>query len=151
MFLIKKAVLAFLLAGLFFSCTPSKEKEKPAVQVASDSLQKGIGKFENVTLTANIKSLRADSGARIFLKKCASCHNLTEDRLVGPGWHGVTKRRDPAWILNFLTNVEEMIDKDPAAQVMMENCMVRMPDPGLSEPEAFAVLEFMRRNDLTED
>jgi hypothetical protein len=66
---------------------------------------------------------------------------------VGPGWKGVTTRRKPAWILNFVTNVEEMLNKDPEAQAQLEICMVRMPNQNLSDEDAYAILEFMRDND----
>jgi len=59
----------------------------------------------------------------------------------------VTERRKPEWIMNFVTNTDEMIDKDPKAQAMLEVCMVRMPNQHLSDEDARNILEFMRRND----
>ncbi len=49
--------------------------------------------------------------------------------------------------MNFVTNTDEMIEKDPAAQKMLEECLVRMPNQNLSEQDARSVLEFMRKND----
>jgi hypothetical protein len=49
--------------------------------------------------------------------------------------------------MNFITNTDEMIDKDPNAQAMLEQCMVRMPNQHLSDDEARNILEFMRQND----
>ena len=86
-------------------------------------------------------------GQQITEVKCTSCHKLSDERLVGPGWKGVTDRRTPEWIMNFVTNVDEMLEKDPNAQAMLEVCMVRMPNQNLSDDEARAVLEFMRHND----
>ncbi len=86
-------------------------------------------------------------GDQVFQVKCSSCHKLTDERLVGPGWHGVTSRQTPAWIMNFITNTDEMIDKDPKAQAMLEICMVRMPNQNLSDDNAREILEFMRKND----
>jgi hypothetical protein len=40
-----------------------------------------------------------------------------------------------------------MIDKDPAAQAMLETCMVRMPNQHLKDDEARELLEYMRDND----
>ena len=40
----------------------------------------------------------------------------TEEKLVGPGWKGVSERRTPQWIMNFITNPDPMIDKDPELQ-----------------------------------
>ena len=49
--------------------------------------------------------------------------------------------------MNFMTNTDEMIDKDPKAQAMLEICMVRMPNQSLSDQDARDILEFMRKND----
>ncbi len=38
------------------------------------------------------------AGKGIYDMKCQSCHKLTDERLVGPGWKGVTQRRKPEWI-----------------------------------------------------
>jgi cytochrome c551/c552 len=89
----------------------------------------------------------ADSGNKVYDVKCGSCHKLTEERLVGPGWKGVTTRRAPEWIMNFATNVDEMLAKDPEAQAQLEICLVRMPNQNLTDDDARHVLEFMRKND----
>ena len=73
---------------------------------------------------------------------------MTGEKLVGPGWEGVTERRTPEWIMNFVTNVDEMLEKDPESQAMLEICMVRMPNQNLSDEEARGTLEFMRQNDM---
>jgi cytochrome c551/c552 len=83
----------------------------------------------------------------VYDVKCASCHKLSDEKLVGPGWKNVTDRRTPEWIMNFVTNTEEMIAKDTAAQNMLEVCLVKMPNQSLAETEARDVLEYMRKND----
>jgi mono/diheme cytochrome c family protein len=108
---------------------------------------KGIGPHQNVELTHPLDETMVASGKSIYDVKCASCHKLTDEKLVGPGWKGVTDRRTPEWIMNFVTNVDEMIEKDTAAQKMLEECLVRMPNQNLSEADARATLEFMRKND----
>ena len=89
----------------------------------------------------------ATSGEKIAGVKCTSCHKTTEEKLVGPGWKGVTTRRTPEWIMNFITNTDAMIDKDPEAQAQLEICLVRMPNQSLSDDDARHLLEFMRKND----
>ena len=79
--------------------------------------------------------------------KCQSCHKLTDEKLVGPGWQGVTKRRAPNWIMNMITNVDMMLESDPEAQRLLEECLVRMPNQNLNKEESRKVLEFMRKND----
>jgi mono/diheme cytochrome c family protein len=86
-------------------------------------------------------------GKGIYEVKCAACHSLGENRVVGPGWKKVTKRRTPQWIVNMVTNTEEMLNKDPEAQKQIEECMVRMPNQNLDIDDAKAVLDFMRKND----
>ncbi len=108
---------------------------------------KGIGKFKNVELTHPLDEKMVASGKSIYDVKCQSCHKLTDERVVGPGWKGVTDRRQPEWIMNFVTNVDEMLEKDTASQKLLETCLVRMPNQNLNDDEARHVLEFMRKND----
>ena len=108
---------------------------------------RGEGKFHDVKVGDKLDPSMAANGEKIYDLKCSACHKLTDERLVGPGWHGVTSRHKPEWIMNFVTNTDDMIDKDPKAQAMLEICMVRMPNQGLSDDDARNILEFMRKND----
>lgn len=121
--------------------TKSDDKKDAAMEA------KGIGKFSNVEISANLDKPKAEAGGKVYDLKCSSCHKLTDEKLVGPGWKGVTERRKPEWVMNFSTNTDEMIDKDPAAQAMLEECLVRMPNQSLSDDDARAIYEFMRKND----
>jgi hypothetical protein len=49
--------------------------------------------------------------------------------------------------MNMITNVDMMLEKDPAAQKLLEECLVRMPNQNLTTDEARKVLEFQRSND----
>ncbi|MET3113443.1 cytochrome c551/c552 [Pedobacter sp. CG_S7] len=108
---------------------------------------RGEGKFTDVKLAAKLDGVMASKGEEISDLKCASCHKMTDEKLVGPGWKGVTERNKPEWIMNFITNPDAMIDKDPKVQAMLEICMVRMPNQNLSDDDARALLEYMRKND----
>lgn len=159
----QKPKLTFLLltitAGML-ACNSGGEKPSAAADSVSATTQttnnaasggsgseKGIGPHQNVQLTHPLDEKMVAAGKGIYDVKCSSCHKLTEEKLVGPGWKGVTDRRTPEWIMNFVTNVDEMIEKDPAAQKMLEECLVRMPNQNLSETDARSILEFMRKND----
>ena len=89
----------------------------------------------------------AAEGEKVFNVKCSSCHKTTDEKLVGPGWKGLSTRRTPEWIMNFITNTDEMLDKDPEAQAQLEICLVRMPNQNLSDDDARHLYEFMRKND----
>ena len=69
---------------------------------------------------------------------------MGENRVVGPGWKGITTRREPAWIMNMILNIDVMLSDDPEAQKLLEQCLVRMPNQNLSKEEGREVLEFMR-------
>jgi len=79
--------------------------------------------------------------------KCTACHQLNDKRLVGPGFQGVTNRRTPEWIMNMITNVDVMLDQDPEAQKLLEECLTRMPNQNITIADARGILEFLRQND----
>lgn len=108
--------------------------------------KRGEGKFTSVEL-GPLDAKKVESGTALFKVKCAPCHKLTDERLVGPGWAGVTTRHTPEWIMNFITNPDAMIDVDPELQVQLEICLVRMPNQSLSDDDARNLLEYMRSND----
>lgn len=155
----KKAILLAACFGFLFStgCNSGEKGDKSTTSETTTettagtsdagSNPKGIGPHQNVQLNHPLDQKMVDQGKGIYEVKCQSCHKLTAERLVGPGWKGVTDRRTPEWIMNFVTNVDVMIEKDTAAQRMLEECLVRMPNQNLSEPDARAVLEFMHQND----
>ncbi|MFB9054166.1 c-type cytochrome [Formosa undariae] len=109
---------------------------------------KGVGKTLTVKLSDSIEPSLAAKGQFIFENRCASCHKLTDQRLVGPGWEEITTSRRPEWILNMITNTNEMLEKDSEAKVLLEDCLTRMPNQNVTLEEARAILEFMRKNDL---
>jgi cytochrome c551/c552 len=107
----------------------------------------GVGKFQHVELTHPVDQKMVTLGKSVYELKCASCHKLTDEKLVGPGWKGVTDRRSPEWIMNFVTNTEEMLEKNQEAKNLYEVCLVKMPNQNLSGEDARSVLEFQRNND----
>lgn len=145
------------IAALTVRCAPDKprnQEEYPEQPVTKSAVEevianptKGIGAVKNVTLKTPLEQERVGRGLAIFEMKCSACHKLTDQRLVGPGWKDVTKRREPEWIMNMVTNVDVMLDKDPEAQKLFELCLVRMPNQNVSIGDARDILEFMRQND----
>jgi cytochrome c5 len=101
----------------------------------------------DITVTNPLNAEWVTGGKSIYELKCQSCHRLTEEKLVGPGWKNVTQRRKPVWIMNMITNVDMMLETDAEAQKLLEQCMVRMPNQNLAREDARKVLEFMRSND----
>jgi cytochrome c5 len=145
------AVFTFVFL-LIISCKEGvKKDQKPVdIQELTNKQQETHGseiKESEVQITHPLNQDWVIAGKGIYELKCQSCHKLTEEKLVGPGWKDVTKRRTPVWILNMITNTEMMLDKDPEAQKLLELCMVRMPNQNLMLDDARKVLEFQRSND----
>jgi hypothetical protein len=142
----------FLIAGVVTSCVDKQptQKEKLNLQELTKNQPETHGgeiKAEDVQLTHPLNAQWVSEGKGIYEIKCAACHKLTEEKLVGPGWKGITTRRQPHWIMNMITNVDMMLEHDPEAQRLLEECIVRMPNQNLSKEEARKVLEFQRSND----
>lgn len=123
------------------------ETPKEATGNPSYDPQRGEGKFKDVQVAEKLDEAMAASGEKVYGVKCSSCHKLTSEKLVGPGWLGVTDRHSGPWIMNFVTNTDAMLDKDPKAQAQLEICLVRMPNQNLTDDDARHLYEFMRKND----
>lgn len=154
----RKLFIIICASALIYGCSGGNEQKENSAPAAGGELmkddqpqkapdEKGIGKFTNVELAATLDPKMADGGKKVYDLKCSACHKLTKEKLVGPGWEGVTGRRKAEWVMNFVTNTDEMINKDPAAVAMLEECLVRMPNQSLSDDDARNVYEFMRKND----
>lgn len=102
---------------------------------------------EDVELTDSLNAQYVLEGRSLYQVKCQACHKLTTEKLVGPGWEGITSRRKPEWIMNMITNVDIMLESDPEAQRLLQECIVRMPNQHLTKDEARKILEFQRSND----
>lgn len=147
---------ATLTVGFFMACGGDSSNSKAGDQ-ASETTEttadvseydphRGEGSFNDYQ-PEPFDQTKADQGKIIFDSKCQSCHKLTDERLVGPGWSGVTDRRTAPWLLNFVHNPDNMLDDDPELQKQIEICMVRMPNQNLSEDDAVNVYNFMLEND----
>ena len=147
-----------MLSIMLASCGPEKPQAETD-QVTDDSYEamheapakpdngKGIGQIQTVTLNTPLEQDRVIRGKAVYEMKCSACHQLTDQRVVGPGWKGVTQRRKPEWIMNMITNVDVMLDQDAEAQKLLELCLTRMPNQNVSVGDSRDILEFMRQND----
>jgi cytochrome c551/c552 len=153
----KKLLILFAIALFTYACGNQNNSPAPAADGTEPPKaengnpaydpNRGVGKFTKVELSPTLNVAMADNGTKVYNVKCASCHKLTDEKLVGPGWKDVTKRFAAEWIMNFATNTDEMLNKDPKAQAQLEICLVRMPNQNLTDEDARNVYEFMRKND----
>lgn len=148
-------VTALLILGclFFLACNneekPAEEKSPASQETAKDQPEVHGTEVKpgEVQLTTPLNQQWVTAGKGIYELKCLACHKLTDERLVGPGWKGVTQRREPHWVMNMITNVDMMLEKDPEAQKLLEQCLVRMPNQNISKDDSRQILEFMRSND----
>ena len=148
-----KLLITCALSISLFSCTSRQEAEEAAkespspAEAAIEQPEEHGTEVKEIVLSNPLNMEWVEAAKIIYDTKCLSCHKLTDEKLVGPGWQGVTKRRKPAWIINMITNVDMMLEKDPEAQKLLEQCLVRMPNQNVSQPDALNLLSFMRSND----
>jgi len=134
-------------AGSAVTDSNAQKPKTDTVVVLLGVNSRGVGRFKNVQLSHPPDLAMAAKGKAVFQSKCFACHKLTSETLVGPGWLGVTDRRTPEWIMNWVTNTKVMLDKDLVAQTERVVCLIRMPNQDLTDEQARNVLEFMRTND----
>ncbi len=127
------------------NAAPAATAKSPEDQMLAEG--KGVGEVKAVELATPLDGERVKRGKAIYDMKCSACHKLTDQKFVGPGWKDVTKRRKPEWIMNMVTNVDIMLDKDEEAQKLLQLCLTRMPNQNVSIGDARDVLEYMRSND----
>jgi len=146
----KKIILLLSLLPIMWSCGGAEKRAESAETDESVLLKQEEvhGKeVKELALSTPLDQAMVKEGQGIYDLKCLACHKLSNEKVVGPGWLGVTKRKKPVWIVNMITNVDMMLAEDTEAQKMLEECLVRMPNQNITAPEARSVIEFMRHND----
>ena len=151
----KIIISGMLIAGISWlaSCGSEgvkKDENSVDIQELSKNQPETHGtevKEGEIAFTNPLNAEWVTTGKGIYELKCQSCHRLTEEKLVGPGWKGVTKKRNPTWITNMITNVDMMLESDAEAQKLLELCLVRMPNQNITKEDSRKLIEFMRSND----
>ncbi|MDX1478389.1 MAG: c-type cytochrome [Saprospiraceae bacterium] len=147
-----KLALLVALSVVLYGCgggsnDGSTQSSTPESAAKATDAGKGIGEIKHVELNNPLDPAMVKRGEGIYQMKCAACHKLTDQRVVGPGWAGITSKRQPEWIMNMTTNVDVMLEQDPVARELLKECLVRMPNQNLSIGDARDVLELMYKND----
>lgn len=110
--------------------------------LSEEELVKGIGPITDMEL-GEIDPARVDRGDEIFTLKCAACHKLDE-RYIGPPLRDVLDRRAPEFVMNMMLNSWEMTQRHPTVREMLAEYYTPMPNQGLSEEDARAILDYLR-------
>lgn len=147
-----KTSLAIVLIGSLFACGGGEKPTQPpgsSAQSTETGTSEQSPKAKGLITAADLQlgevdAAMAEKGKITYDVKCQACHSTGANRVVGPGWKGLATKREPAWIMNMIMNIDVMLESDPEAQKLLEECLVRMPNQNLSKDEAREVLEFMR-------
>ncbi|NPA79441.1 MAG: c-type cytochrome [Thermotogae bacterium] len=87
----------------------------------------------------------AKRGEELFDRKgCTACHDL-DSRKVGPPLRDVAARRDHEWLKHMIMKPDSMILNDPIAQELLQEFSVPMTNQNVSEEEAKAIIEFLKK------
>ena len=78
-----------------------------------------------------------------------SCHTIGEGDRLGPDLAGVASARPEAWLSRWIREPDRMIaERDPTALALLARYRnLPMPNLGMSETEAAALIDFMRGED----
>ncbi|MEX6686933.1 cytochrome c [Danxiaibacter flavus] len=125
--------------------TPAEQPSEPID--SSYDPAKGEGRFTNVKVSPTLNTAMAENGKKVYHARCESCHDLSADKRVGPGLKGITTRHTPEWFMNFMTNTDVMLDKDPFAKEQLKKYKIRMGNQYLGDEDVRDVYEFLRKND----
>lgn len=110
--------------------------------LTEEEMEKGIGPIRNVEL-GEIDAELAARGEERFRMLCYACHRL-EERYVAPKLGDVLERRTPEYVMNMILNPMEMAQRHPEARALLAEFATQMPDQGLTEEEARAIVEYIR-------
>jgi mono/diheme cytochrome c family protein len=142
-----RRALPLIILLMSVACTKEADPQievKP-INTSEKSLSKGIGPVDHVDVGALNGDLAA-KGKTIFEGRCVACHKINE-KYVGPALKGVTKRREPEWIMNMILNPSEMTQKDPVAKALLAEHLTQMANTSSTQEEARALLEYLRSID----
>ena len=87
----------------------------------------------------------ARQGEGLFKQKgCVACHGFGK-KVRCPDLDGVTMRRTAKWMERQILHPEVMTKQDPIARQLMAQYSVQMTNLALTQPQARAVIEFLKR------
>ena len=96
---------SFLLILSFVLVIACGKKEESGSDLSAPTTEEGVsdaskydpnrgeGKHDSVDLGTGLDIAMAQKGQEVSEVKCTSCHKMTDEKLVGPGWKGVSERR----------------------------------------------------------
>jgi mono/diheme cytochrome c family protein len=124
-----------------------EEKMKELKPNANNATNEPI-ELKGVNFEPEVNQFMVQKGQKVFDTKCTTCHNLTAKPYKASGLKGITIKRKPVWVMNFITGVPmDRLVTDGKEQATLAQCYTRQEGNRLSIPEARDFLELMRNID----
>ncbi|MBI5838166.1 MAG: cytochrome c [Candidatus Eisenbacteria bacterium] len=142
------ALLASALAGLAAAGCGGQKQEGTAKEAQGGGTPP-VSKYDRGprAFASPMDDSRAAQGEQLFQKKgCSACHAFGR-KLNCPDLKGVTGRRTAEWMENQILHPEIMIKEDPISRQLFTQFALQMPNQGLTQEEARAVIEFFKKKD----
>ncbi len=144
-----RILLLLILALVYTGCgngegddqrTDTREAEP---ELTEFELEHGIGPVTERLDIGDLNVERARRGADIFDRRCTACHRMGR-RFVGPPLGEVTEMRSPEFLINFILNPEEMTNRHPVGQELLQDYMTIMPYQNVTKEQAIEIVDFLR-------
>ncbi len=96
---------------------------------------------------AEARPIDIGKGEFLFQSRCSACHTIGQGDRIGPDLHGVTARRDAAWLVRYVVAPDRLLsEKDPVAVQLFEKYKgARMPNLGLGPADVRDVVSYLER------
>ncbi len=103
---------------------------------------KGVGPITNLELNTINDSLMK-VGQQLFKDGCTQCHTM-EYKNTGPDISDILANRKPEWVMNFLLNKEEMLQRDSLAILTRLKYKTDCGSVISNKNEAIELIEYFR-------
>lgn len=124
--------LVVILSLIIIACNTNETSSNP----------NGIGPITELNLKPINDSLM-QRGRNLFDTKCSACHTM-ELKNIGPDISDILATKKPEWVMNFMLNKDEMLQKDVAAIKTLQQYQTKCGSENLTENEALELLEYLR-------
>jgi cytochrome c551/c552 len=87
-----------------------------------------------------------EDGRKIFLARCAACHNVNK-QVLGPALAGIEERRSVEWIASFIRSSQTMVREGDAEAVKLYAAFNKIPMPDhrdLTDEQIASIIEYVR-------
>ncbi len=145
---VTRILLLLIISVVYAGCGNGEERETEATrdeapELTEFELEHGIGPVTERLDIGDLDVERARRGADIFDRRCTACHRM-DRRFVGPPVGDVTEVRSHEFIINFILNPEEMTNRHPVGQELLQDYMTIMPYQNVSKEQAIEIVDFLR-------